>query len=150
MKKNNIFILNEIINVLQNHYEYNVTELLTTHCINADGSIDYDIKFTLEDSDKEEKEQMKHAQEEQTNIVKFGDIPEDFIPMTDNVPCACEPITEIEEIKPAPISKKMKKPRKMCGQCMHFNADTEECKKIPEKAVYSTKTINIDDCFESI
>lgn len=142
MKKNNISIINEIIMILQNHIEYNTTEFITTHCINNDGSIDYDIKFTLEDSDKEEKEQ--------TNIVKFGDIPEEVIPTADDVPCVCEPITEIEEIKPAPISKKLKKPRKMCGQCMHFNADTEECKKIPEKAVYSTKTINIDECFESI
>ena len=136
--------------ILQNHTEYNTTEIIITHCINNDGSIDYDIKFTLEDSDKEEKEQIQRVQDEQTSIVKFGDIPEEVIPTADDVSCVCEPITEIEEIKPAPTSKKLKKPRKMCGQCMHFNADTEECKKIPEKAVYSTKTINIDDCFESI
>lgn len=120
MKKNNIFILNEIINVLQNHLEYNVTELLTTHCINHDGSIGYDIKFTLEDSDKEEKEQMKRAQDEQTNIVKFGDIPEDFIPTADDSLCACEPMNEVEEAKPAPI-KKSKKKSKKCENCKYFD-----------------------------
>lgn len=140
MKKNNISIINEIIMILQNHIEYNTTEFITTHCINNDGSIDYDIKFTLEDSDKEEKEQ--------TNIVKFGDVPEEVIPTVDD--CVCYDVSpDIEDDKP--IKKAVKKKGwQKCGNCIHFVADKEVCNKIPEKAVYSTKTINIDDCFESI
>ena len=148
MKKNNIFILNEIINVLQNHLEYNVTDLLTTHSINHDGSIDYDIKFTLEDSDKEEKEQMKRAQEEQTNIVKFGDIPEDFIPTADDISCVPEPIDEIEEIKPEPISKKAKKERKRCGNCKHYDEVKKNSCTLFEKEVSSWTMLDIGCCFE--
>lgn len=139
MKKNNIYILNEIINVLQNHIEYNVTDLLTAHSINADGSIDYDIKFTLEDSDKEEKEQLKREQETQKPVIN--------VEYDSPVECACEPISEVEDVIPAPIKKK--KIHKKCGYCKHYDTKKDACEKIPERAVYESKSINIDDCFES-
>ena len=144
MKKNNIYILNEIINVLQNHIEYNVTDLLTTHSINDDGSIDYDIKFTLEDSDKEEKEQLKREQETQKPVIN--------VEYNSPVECACEPITEDEEIKPMPKYKKKKLPTKKCGNCIHFVRIDNSCNKKPESTVkvYSWDDENIDDCFESV
>lgn len=138
MKKNNIYILNEIINVLQNHIEYNVTDLLTTHSINDDGSIDYDIKFTLEDSDKEEKEQLKREQETQKPVIN--------VEYNSPVKSACEPISEVEEM-PAPIKKK--KIHKKCGYCKYYDVKKDACEKNPERAVYESKSINIDDCFES-
>lgn len=141
MKKNNISIINEIIMILQNHIEYNTTEFITTHCINNDGSIDYDIKFTLEDSDKEEKEQ--------TNIVKFGDVPEEVIPTADDFPCACEPINEVEE-KTAPISKKSKKDRKRCGNCKYYDEVKKNSCTLYDKEVSSWTMLDISNCFESI
>ena len=138
MKKNNIFILNEIINVLQNHLEYNVTGLYTTHSISDDGSIEYDIRFTLEDSDKEEKEQLKREQEAQKPVIKVDyDSPAE---------CDCDPIIEIEET-PAPISRSKKR---KCGNCKYFG---DTCSRVGSghygEEVFSWNTVDIRDCFES-
>ena len=155
MKKNNIFILNEIINVLQNHFEYNVTELLTTHCINHDGSIDYDIKFTLEDSDKEEKEQVQCAQDEQTNIVKFGDIPEDFIPTADDcVRYDVIPDEKVDEIKEEPMNDYDPYDIR-CGNCKYYEEPERSFSKCTNeksgnlKKVSRNKSTNICSCFKA-
>ena len=140
MKKNNIFILNEIINVLQNHIEYNVTDLLTTHSINDDGSIDYDIKFTLEDSDKEEKEQLKREQEAQKPVIN--------VEYNSPVKSACEPISEVEDVIPAPISKKSKKERKRCGNCKYYDEVKKNSCTLYDKETSSWTMLDISDCFE--
>ena len=138
MKKNNISIINEIIMILQNHIEYNTTEFITTHCINNDGSIDYDIKFTLEDSDKEEKKQLKREQETQKPVIN--------VEYDSPVECACEPISEVEET-PAPISRSK---RKKCGNCKYFG---DTCSRVGSghygEEVYSWNSTDIRDCFES-
>jgi hypothetical protein len=141
MKKNNIYILNEIINVLQNHIEYNVTDLLTTHSINDDGSIDYDIKFTLEDSDKEEKEQLKREQEAQKPVinVEYNNSP---------VESVREPISEVEDVIPAPIHKKGKKERKRCGNCKYYDDVKKNSCTLYDKETSSWTMLDISDCFE--
>ena len=155
MKKNNISIINEIIMILQNHIEYNTTEFITTHCINNDGSVVYDIKFTLEDSDKEEKEQMKRAQEEQTNIVKFGDIPEEVIPTVDDcVRYDVIPDEKVDEIKKEPMNDYDPYDIR-CGNCRYYEEPERSFSKCTNeksgnlKKVSRNKSTNICSCFKA-
>lgn len=147
MKKNNVYILNEIINVLQNHIEYNVTDFMTTHSINDNGSIDYDIKFTLEDSDKEEKEQ--------TNIVKFGDVPEEFIPTADDcVRYDVIPDEKVDGIEKEPMNDYDPYDIR-CGNCNYYEEPERSFSKCTNpksgnlKKVSKNKTTGICSCFKA-
>lgn len=132
MKNNNINLLDEIIQVINNHLEYNVSDISMSCNENKNGSFSYKIDFSIENSSLNEEP------------IQTLEMP---------VPSTVDSSLEISCENKEPLiyeEKTNKELKKMCKTCAFFfeidgkstcEADTKN------KRIYAEKTIGISNCW---